>query len=177
MTATFDGWISETYPALVCGGNTRAIIESAWDAGQESRQAEIEAQAAEIARLIDALSTCDHENCDLTQKLKGMAAEVARLKSEIQANIDILIPAECRVRVCENGGPECHEKTLAVSIGRMAFEIKRGEEENVRLKAENEKLKSASYTVLRTTPQGMLRVECHSCQTHYWIDSDTTKVE
>ena len=72
--------------------------------------------------------------------------------------------------------PQCQIRTVAKSgwDARQA-EIDAKDAEIARLKAENEKLKSASYTVLRTTPQGMLRVECHSCQTHYWIDSDTTK--
>lgn len=56
----------------------------------------------------------------LPEIIEAQRQEIAWLLKEIDNTIEILIPADCRVRVCEGGGPEDICKSLATSVAKLA---------------------------------------------------------
>lgn len=54
-------------------------------------------------------------------EVQAQRDELMWLRKEIDNTIGILIPADCRVRVCEGGGEEDVCKSLSVSVAKPAL--------------------------------------------------------
>lgn len=59
---------------------------------------------------------------ELLEVIDEQRDELSSVFGEIEATIDILIPPECRVRVCEGGEPEDLCKSMAVSVSKLALQ-------------------------------------------------------
>lgn len=92
-------------------------------------QAEHERTKAQVAQLLSDRETLIESIKDAAVRhdleIEAQREEIFWLRKEIDNTIEILIPADCRVRVCEGGGPEDVCKSLAVSVAKMAVKYER----------------------------------------------------